>query len=55
MILHNGTKIKSGINLSSLIGILTGPVDLFSKYLIILSKFHEIHEQLKIQIDFFVS
>ena len=30
MMLHKGTRIRSGINLSSLIGILTGPVALYS-------------------------
>ena len=35
--LHKGTRIRSGINLSSLIGILTGPVDLYTKDLIISS------------------
>ena len=37
IILHKGARIRSGINLSSLIGILTGPVDLYSKDIIISS------------------
>ena len=35
IMLHKGTRIRSGINLNSLIGILTGPVDLYFKDLII--------------------
>ena len=37
IMLHNGTKIKLGINLSSLIGILTGPGHI-SKHLNTLAK-----------------
>ena len=45
--LHKGTRIRSGINLSSLIGILTGPVDLYSKDLIISRTSSEKHVQLE--------
>ena len=37
IILQRGTRIKTGISFRSLIGILCGPVDLSSRFLIILS------------------